>query len=74
MKLQPILCFFLMAATYSCSCSDELAFRSSEQPETPSAPAVSEGAYFAHSLEYTPEKQRQTLTDIQRGYFRFFYE
>lgn len=74
MKLQPILCFFLMAATYSCSCSDELAFRSSEQPETPSAPAVSEGAYFADSLEYTPEKQRQTLTDIQRGYFRFFYE
>ena len=50
MKLQPILCFFLMAATYSCSCSDVLAFRSSEQPETPSAPAVSEGAYFADSL------------------------
>lgn len=74
MKLQPILCSFLLAAACSCSCSDEPVFRSSEQPELPTLPTVPEGSYFADSLEYTPEKQRQTLTDIQQGYFRFFYE
>ena len=74
MSHQPILCLLLTAVTVLSSCLDEQDFHSPEQPETPSVPTVPEGNYFADSLEYTPEKQRQTLTDIQRGYFRFFYE